>query len=426
MTRCEQCEIWKRTINPTNHDQICGCECHKAKPAQLLDISIAKDAQTVGTIKTKPEVESSTPEDAEVKQSFEIKTKSEVDTDVEEKAEAKQTRCECQWLPWIRKCYGHCSKPAAVKVKQSAEVKIKPLVDVSIAEAQQSDNSKTKSAAQIFMVEKQEKFNAKEKMKAKLALLEKEVKLKQQVLQQSRTLQESKEALLMKKVRVKYNKCHKFWRGSAISAHKPFVKKQVDAAKARLGLEKHHHQFNISAMLDTIDKLAPDGCYKSAKPSSSPSATSRPWVRPTSAPRRTGLSRFIVPPPPVAYSTPAKKSSPAPAAVSQTSSGTGGDYGIVSYGDVLDDEPCFASSTQPELCAEEYLWDGKYDFSSYINEEELEINNSDIIWEDSGFDDAKELEVQFYCQDSEVESDCYDAKVEDCNYYYFAEDCYDS
>jgi len=411
MTRCEQCEIWKKTINPTNHDQICGCECHKAKPAQLLDISIAKDAQTVGTIKTKPEVESSTAEDAEVKQSFEIKTKSEVDTDVEEKAEAKQTRCECQWLPWIRKCYGHCSKPAAVKVKQSAEVKIKPLVDVSIAEAQQSDNSKTKSAAQIFMVEKQEKFNAKEKMKAKLALLEKEVKLKQQVLQQSRTLQESKEALLMKKVRVKYNKCHKFWRGSAISAHKPFVKKQVDAAKARLGLEKHHHQFNISAMLDTIDKLAPDGCYKSAKPSSSPSTTSRPWVRPTLAPRRTGSSRFIVPPPPITY---AMKSSPAPAAVPPTSISNRGELCIVSNGDVFGQELVYDHSTQ------------------------LEFGADDFILEDSGFDDPKELAMESCCHDPEVET-CYDAEVEDSDYnaeleycdnnaedyYCFAEDCYD-
>ena len=365
MTRCEQCEIWKRTINPTNHDEICGCECHKAKAAL-----------TVSTNKIKAGVETSIAKDAEV--------------------------------------------------KQSAIIKIKPLLDLDVAKDAEVVNSKSKTAAQVFMEEKQSKVKARNKMKAKLELLEKEAKVGQELLQQTTTLRKSMEALMMLKVRVTFNQCHKFWRGSATSAHKSIVEEQVNAAKERLGLKKHINQFNITSMVNTIDKLAPDGCYKSTKPSSSPSATSRPWVRPTSAPRRTGLSRFIVPPPPVAYSTPAKKSSPAPATVSQTSPGTGGDYGIVSYGDVLDDEPCFASSTQPELCAEEYLWDGKYDFSSYINEEELEINNSDIIWEDSGFDDAKELEVQFYCQDSEVESDCYDAKVEDCNYYYFAEDCYDS
>jgi len=399
MTRCEQCEIWKKTINPTNHDQICGCECHKAKPAQLVDI-----------IKTKPGVEPSVAEDAEVKKSTEIKTKPQVNIDLEERAEVKQARCKCQWLPWLRKCYGHCSKPAklldiaiAKEVQTANTIKIKPLVDVSIAEGvQQSDYSKTKSAAQIFMVEKQVKLYAKKKMRAKLALLEKEVELAKQLLQQSKTLQESKEALLMKKVRVKYNKCHKFWRGSVVSAHKSFVEEQVEAAKARLGVEKHNNQFNISSMVDTIDKLAPGGCYNSAKPSSSPTSTSRPGVRPTSVPRRS--SRFIVPPPPITHSGPAMKSSPAPAAVPQTSPGNRGEKCIVSYGDVFAQELFYDNSTQLEFGADNYIWDG---------------DNSAIISED-----AKELEVETCYYDAEVESCsyddevvyCYDAEVEDFNY----------
>ena len=37
--------------------------------------------------------------------------------------------------------------------------------------------------------------------------------------------------MLLKKVRVTYNKCHTFWRGKVISVHKSVVDKQVDAAK---------------------------------------------------------------------------------------------------------------------------------------------------------------------------------------------------
>ena len=236
---------------------------------------------------------------------------------------------------------------------------------------------------------------------------------------QAKTLRQSKEALLHKKVRVKYYKYHKLWRGKVISAHKSSVDEQVNAAKARLGLRTSCSQFNIPAMVNTIDKLAPGGCYKSAKPLPLSTSTSRTGVRPTSAPRRTTSSRFMVPPPPISYSVPAKKSSHAPAAVPQTSSGIGGDQCIVSFGDVLDEEPCYDHSTQLELCTEEYLWDGEHDFSYYANEEELEIDNSDIVW-----DDAKELEVET-CYDAEEEVSYHDAEVEDCNYYCFAEDCYD-
>ena len=330
---------------------------------------------------------------------------------------------KCHKPPFSPCMYNHVPDPGpkicACKCHQVEPVQ---LVDVSIAEDEQQSvgdlKIKIKSAQQAFLEEKAAEV-LKKKVVAKLELLEEEVKIRHQLLLQSKTLLASKQALLQKKVRVTFNKCHKFWRGKVVSAHKSFVDEQVDAAKARLGLEKPHNQFNISSMVDTIDKLAPGGCYKSAKPSASPTSTSRPGVRPTSVPWRTTSSRFMVPPPPISYSVSAKKSSHSPAAVPQTSAGYRGDHCIVSYGDALDEEPCCDLSTQLELGDEEYLWDGEYDYSCYVNEEELEIDNSDIVW-----DDAKELEVET-CYDAEEEVSYYDAEVEDCNYYCFAEDCYD-
>ena len=96
-------------------------------------------------------------------------------------------------------------------------IKIKPEVDGSFAKDDEVAKFKTKSAAQIFMEEKRAAGLAKEKIRAKLTLLEEELKLGQQLLLQAQTLRKSKEALLTQKVRVTYNKCHKFWRGSVIS-----------------------------------------------------------------------------------------------------------------------------------------------------------------------------------------------------------------
>ena len=87
-------------------------------------------------------------------------------------------------------------------------------------EANEEENVGTfKSAAQVFMEEKAEHNNEKVKMKAKLALLEVEVKLGRLLLEQTKTLKKSKEALLLQKVRVSFNKCHKFWRGRFVAAH---------------------------------------------------------------------------------------------------------------------------------------------------------------------------------------------------------------
>ena len=450
-TACSKCHkppfspcMYNHVVNPG--PKICACKCHQAKAVQLVDLSIAENDQIRSDLKIKPGGYESELLDISIvkdRTADVIKIKPVGDVSFAEVAEGVQQyddsktkpRCECQWLPWISKCYGHCLKaeeksepvkmvdvPIAKVDETAGDIKIKPLGDVSVAEAaegvQQNDDNNTKSAEQIFMEEKLVKTKAKKKMLAKLALLEAEVMLGERLLLQAKTLRESKEALLLKKVRVKYNKCHKFWRGTVISAHKSFVDKQVDAAKARLGLKKGSKQFIISSMVDTIDKLAPGGCYKSAKPSASPTSTSRPGVRPTLAPRRTGSSRFIVPPPPMPYSVPAKKSSPSPAAVPQTSAGRG-DHCIVAYGDALAGEQCCDISTQLEPDADEYLWDGEYDFSIYEDEVEVDVSSPDFICEDSGYD-AAEVET---CFDAEVEI-CFDAEevcyydneVEDCDY----------
>merc|ERR1719376_2075326 len=143
------------------------------------------------------------------------------------------------------------------------------------------------------------------KMRAKLALLEKEVILGQHLLHQTRTLLQSKEALLMRKVRVTFNKCHKFWRGKVVSAHKSLVDEQVDAAKARLRLSSSINQFNISDMIAKIDMLAPGARYKCANPLPSLTSTSRPWVR---KPRATRSVLFAVPLPPVSFTKKTRKS----------------------------------------------------------------------------------------------------------------------
>ena len=118
---------------------------------------------------------------------------------------------------------------SSVKVGQVAKVEeqliefekneLKDKVAAESAEEEQPANL-LKSAAQIFMEEKVSADNAKKKVAAKLALLEEEVKLGHHLLLQSKTLVKSQKALLLMKVRVKYNKCHSFLRGKVISAHK--------------------------------------------------------------------------------------------------------------------------------------------------------------------------------------------------------------
>ena len=291
------------------------------------------------------------------------------------------------------------------------------LLDLSTPVEVENANN-TKSAVQVFMEGKVEQFNAKEKLKTKLALLEQEVKLGLQLLEQTRTLKKSKEALLLKKVRVNFNKCHKFWRGEVIGAHKSFVDEQVAAAKARLGLRRLHNQFDISAMVKKIDELAPDARYASANPLPSSTSTSRPWVW---KPRRPRSVLCMVPLPPVSISKHAKKSSPLPAAVLQTSLGYRGDQSIVCHGDTFAEEFVYDHSTQLEPEADGYLWDGEYDFSYYENEVEVDFSDFNVIGDDCYYDD--EVATSFDAKEEEI--GYHDAEVEECNYYCFAEDCYD-
>ena len=112
-------------------------------------------------------------------------------------------------------------------------------------------------------------------------------------------------------------------------------------------------------------------------------------------------------------------------AVPQTSAGIRGDQCIVAYGDVFDEETCYDESTQLELCSHDYLWDGEYDFSYHENEVEVDVSDFNLIWEDSGYDDVKELEVET-CFDTEVETCYYDAEVENCSYDDEVVYCYDA
>merc|ERR1719458_1085625 len=164
---------------------------------------------------------------------------------------------------------------AAEKVAKPEVVTVQPepaqLLDLSTSRDVEVAQCDTKSAAQVFMEEKVEKTKTKQKIVAKLALLKKEVKMGQQLLQQTKTLLRGKEALVKRKVRVTYNQCHKFWRGHVIFAHKSDVDEQVDAAKTRLGLGKSGIKFDISAMVQKIDELAPGARYESANPLPPPS-----------------------------------------------------------------------------------------------------------------------------------------------------------
>ena len=108
-----------------------------------------------------------------------------------------------------------------------------------------------------------------------------------------------------------------------------------------------------------------------------------------------------------------------------TSAGYRGEQSIVSHGDDLAEDQCYDHSTQLEHGTDEFLWDGQFDYPCH--EEQVEVDNSDIIWED-----ANELEVESGFYDAELETCfdaedvvCYsDAEVADC-YYLGNEDCYE-
>ena len=273
-------------------------------------------------------------------------------------------------------------KVAAVAAVQPEPVQPEPVQLLNLSNAEEEEiTGNTKSAAQVFMEEKVKQTNACLRMKAKLALLEKEVKLGHQVLAQTETLLKSKEALLRRKVRVTFNKCHKFWRGNIIAMHKSFVDEQVDAAKARLGLRRF--QFDISAMVDIINNLAPEGRYNSAKPPSPSMSTPRPRFqtfaprrRPPTSPRRT--RSLAVPAPPIII----------PVLDERSSAWYRGDLCIVSHGDTITEDLCYNNPTQLKHPDDEYLWDDYFDFMSHEEEAEAADDECDFICEGCDFGEA--------------------------------------
>ena len=270
-----------------------------------------------------------------------------------------------------------------------------------------------KLAAQIFMEEKAAADSVKKKIAAKLALLEEEVKIGHQLLFQSKTLVKSQEALLLKKVRVTYNKCHSFLRGKVVSAHRSFVDEQVAAAKARLGLTKNSSQFNIPAMVAVIDKLAPEGKYLSSKPAPAPAATSRAR-KPLVKKEKPSVRYFTAPVPSMPIQQRSHRSSHSTTAAQP---GYRGDQSIVSNGDALAEEPYCDISTQLEHSADEYLWDGVFDFSYYEEEVDVNLCGSDVdcfdAEEEVAYYDAEEVDT---CFEAEDEPCYFDAEVDECGY----------
>ena len=255
-------------------------------------------------------------------------------------------------------------------------------VDVCITEDAEVTKSWTKSAAEIFMEEKIEQMRAKKQLRAKLELLEKEVNLGHQLLLQTKTFLRSKEALLKSKVRTSYSKCHKFWRGKVVLAHKSLVDEQVNAAKERLGLTRLREKFNIGAkfnidaMVAKIDELAPGAKYKSARPAPAPSrsCTRRPFHK-----KEQSVRYFTVPIPPLRLQQRqrhSERSSPQQVTMPHCKSEVlveapsciRGDFSIVSYGDTIADDLCHDHLTQLQY-DDEYFWD---DFGPTFHEEEAD------------------------------------------------------
>ena len=314
------------------------------------------------------------------------------------------------------------------------------MVDVCVTEDAEVAKSLTKSAAEIFMEEKIEQMRAKKKLRAKLELLEKEVKLRHQLLQQAKTLLRSKEAMLKSKVRISYSKCHKFWRGKVVLAHKSLVDEQVNAAKERLGLTRRFDKFNIDskfnidAMVAKIDELAPGAKYKSARPAPAPSRSStrrpfhkkeQPSVRYFTIPipplRLQQRQRYSERSPPQRLTTPHRKSED----LVEAPSGIRGDVGIVSYGDTIAEDLCYDLLTQLKHGDDEYFWD---DFCySTLYEEETEVADAScsFIYEDCNFAEADEVSYYSEGEDGDFFAETnaeIDFAEDNCAGFDFAED----
>ena len=350
------------------------------------DEIIAKDAEEIAESRANTSAVAKVAEIAEPRVKVPI---AKVVVSAAKKVEGVEKKCECfgsqlknlKCMKYLQ-CKGLAHCPTAKKDKIVCDTKAAPVAAVQPDPVRQDRLISLDEEVEETMEEKIEQTYAKKKLRAKLELLEKEVKLGHQVLAQTKTLLKSKKALLRRKVRVNFNKCHKFWRGDIISMHKSFVDEQVDAAKARLGLGKRDAKFDIDAMVAKIDELAPGAKYNSAEPPPPSMSTPRPrfqtfaprriCVTPTS-PRRT--RSLAVPAPPVLGPALAEESTPR---VPLQSSWYRGDQCIIPYDDAIDEDLCYDNPTQLEQGS---------DATSY-KEEEVDIVDSDLVCEDCGFADA--------------------------------------
>ena len=243
--------------------------------------------------------------------------------------------------------------------------------------------------------------SARTKLLEKLALSEREVKLQQQIIKQKQQLVRSKQALDLMFKKVKYNICHRLKKGGVVTAFKSTVDKEVSAAKQRLGLRCNYKQFNMEDMLATISRLAPGGKYLSTNPAPAPPRTPR-----LSAGLQRSLAkdaRFSAVFPVPMRSSSFGKAVRQPAQCQEVAQLNGrGDYGIVSYGDHLYQEPSYDHLTQlyeEDFClqsSEEPIDQGYYDDiteqQEYIDtdvsgEEELIIDVSveaSLCWDSDG------------------------------------------
>ena len=306
------------------------------------------------------------------------------------------------------------------------------MVDVCVTEDAEVAKSWTKSAAEIFM----EEMRAKKQLRAKLELLEKEVNLGHQLLLQTKTFLRSKEALLKSKVRTSYSKCHKFWRGKVVLAHKSLVDEQVNAAKERLGLTRRFDKFNIDskfnidAMIAKIDELAPGAKYKSARPTPAPSRScscrpfhkkEQPQVRYFTIPipplRLQQRQRYNERSPPQRVTTPHRKSED----LVETPSGIRGDQSIVFHGDEIAEDLSYDHLTQLKDGEDEYFWDGYFRFyeeeSEVAADADLGFICDEVVYSYAEVEDGDYYEVDDFAEnDAEIDFAENDAEID------FAED----
>lgn len=370
------------------------------------DEIIAKDAEEIAESQADTSAVAKVAEIAEPRVKVPI---AKVVVSAAKKVEGVEKKCECfgsqlknlKCMKYLQ-CKGLAHCPTAKKDKIVCDTKAAPVAAVQPDPVRQDQLISLDEEVEETLEEKIEQTRAKKKLRAKLELLEKEVKLGHQVLAQTKTLLKSKEALLRRKVRVNFNKCHKFWRGDIISMHKSFVDEQVDAAKARLGLGKRDAKFDIDAMVAKIDELAPGAKYNSAEPPPPSMSTPRPrfqtfaprriCVTPTS-PRRT--RSLAVPAPPVLGPALAEESTPR---VPLQSSWYRGDQCIIPYDDAIDEDLCYDNPTQLEQGS-----DANCDFIC----EDCDFGDADVFYynaegEDGDLSDGNDYAEVNFAEDNSV------------------------